>query len=179
MGSLVAACAFPWFEESERWRVAAAARLERTLAANTFPSGVNRELATDYHRFVTELGLVALAEADRAGHPLGETTKALLAASLDAAAALLDATGRPPRQGDGDDGRGLVLDDPEADPWAQLLAVGAAVVGPARWWPSVQPGVASAAVSGLASPPRFPAVLRRRLEPSATPAPTCCAPPRR
>lgn len=151
VGSLVAACAFPWFEESEPWRVAASARLETTLAANTFASGLNREQATDYHRFVTELGLVALAEADHAGHPLGEPIQALLTASLDAAVALLDETGRPPRQGDGDDGRALVLDDPEADPWAQLVAMGAATAGPAGWWPPVQPGVASAAVGGLAT----------------------------
>lgn len=153
VGSLVAACAFPWFEESEGWRLAAAARLERTLAANTFPSGLNREQATDYHRFVTELGLVALAEADHAGHPLGEPTRGLLAASLDSAAAVLDVAGRPPRQGDGDDGRVLVLDEPEADPWAQLLAIGAEIAGPLDWWPSVQSGVASAAVSGLACSP--------------------------
>ncbi len=59
-GLLAAACAFPWFAESDRWRddasPPAAARASR---ANTFASGVNRELATDYHRFVTELGLVA------------------------------------------------------------------------------------------------------------------------
>lgn len=152
VGSLVAACTFPWFEESERWRLAAAARLESTLAANTFPSGLNREQASDYHRFVTELGLLALAEADRAGHPLGMSTKRLLAASVDSAAALLDASGRPPRQGDGDDGRALVLDDPERDPWAQLLATGAELVGPLDWWPSVDAGVASVAVGALTTP---------------------------
>ena len=151
VGSLVGACAFPWFQESERWRAASAAELQATLAANTFSSGVNREQATDYHRFVTELGLLALAEADRAGRPLGEPTRALLASSLDAAAALLDATGRPPRQGDGDDGRGLVLDAPEADPWAQLLATGAGIIGARDWWPPVVPGVASTAVSALGS----------------------------
>ena len=69
-GRLVAACAFPWYAESDRWRRNAAALLERELAANTFHSGLNRELATDYHRFVLELGLVAAVEADADGHPL-------------------------------------------------------------------------------------------------------------
>jgi hypothetical protein len=78
-------------------------------------------------------------------------------ASLDGAAALLDATGRPPRQGDGDEGRALVVDDPVADPWGQLLAIGAEIAGPAAWWPSVQPGVASAAVGALATPVALPA----------------------
>jgi hypothetical protein len=151
-GRLAAACAFPWYAESERWRTRAATELERSLAANTFASGVNRELATDYHRFVTELGLAALAEADRAGHPLGEPTRRLLAASTDAAAALLDPAGRPPRQGDGDEGRGLVLDDPDADPWTTLLATGAAVFGPMPWWPAVEPGVESVLVGALTTP---------------------------
>ena len=149
VGRLVAACGFPWFEESDRWRADASGQLERELAANTFPSGLNREQATDYHRFVTELGLVALVEADRSGHPLGEGTRSLLAASLDAAASMLDVTGRPPRQGDGDEGRALVLDDPEADPWAVLLSEGAGVLGAAQWWPSTGPWVAGTALGSL------------------------------
>jgi hypothetical protein len=151
VGRLAAASAFPWFHESERWRCDSAAELERHLAANTFPSGLNREQASDYHRFVTELGLVALVEADRCGHPLGDGTRRLLASSLDAAAALLDSAGRAPRQGDGDEGRALVLDAPDADPWAVLLATGAAVLGARPWWPPVSPGVASTAVGALAA----------------------------
>jgi len=151
VGRLVGACAFPWFGESDHWRADAAAELERELAANTFASGVNREQATDYHRFVTELGLLALVEAERSGHPLGAATRTLLAASLDAAASMVDASGRPPRQGDGDEGRGLVLDEPEADPWSALLATGAAVLGPGDWWPSTAPCVQSVAVGALAS----------------------------
>jgi hypothetical protein len=148
-GLLAAACAFPWFEESVRWRSEAARQLENALAANTFPNGVNRELATDYHRFVTELGLVALAEADRAGHPLGHPTKRLIATSVDAAAALLDPTGRPPRQGDGDEGRGLLVESPTADPWATVLATGAAVFGARDWWPHVDAGLTSRLVGAL------------------------------
>ena len=73
-GRLVAACAFPWYARTDRWRRNAAALLERELAANTFDDGLNRELATDYHRFVLELGLVAAAEADAVGQPLSEAT---------------------------------------------------------------------------------------------------------
>ena len=69
-GRLAAACAFPWYARSERWRQDAAALLERELAANTFPDGMNREQASDYHRFVLELALVAAVEADAAGSPL-------------------------------------------------------------------------------------------------------------
>lgn len=151
-GRLAAACAFPWYAESLRWRTKAARELETSLEANTFPSGINRELATDYHRFVTELGLVALAEADRVGHPLNRATKTLVAASVDAAAGLLDPGGRPARQGDADEGRGLVVDCLEMDPWRTLLATGAAVFGPAPWWPPVDHGVTSALIGALAQP---------------------------
>ncbi len=149
-GRLVAACALPWYAESDRWRVDASRQLQKALRANTFDSGVNRELATDYHRFVTELGLVAGAEAAAAGHPLGTATWELLSASLDAAAAMVDATGRPPRQGDGDEGRALVLDDPEGDPWDEMLQLGAALVGSRAWWPREGvPTLAATAVDAL------------------------------
>ena len=148
-GRLVAACAFPWFAESEAWRRDAADQLERELRANTFDSGVNRELATDYHRFVTELGLVAATEAAAAGSPVDQSTWHLLAASLDAAAAMVDVAGRPPRQGDGDEGRALVLDDPEFDPWGQLLGLGTALVGRLPWWPGRHESVAGAAAAAL------------------------------
>lgn len=137
-GRLVGACAFPWYDRSDRWRRSAARLFERELAANTFDDGLNRELATDYHRFVLELALVAAVEADAHGHALSEGTWERLARMLDAAAAITDCNGRPPRQNDGDEGRALVVDDPERDPWATILASGSALVGPAPdWWPPV------------------------------------------
>ena len=158
-GRLVAACAFPWFSESDAWRRNATEQLERELRANTFDSGVNRELATDYHRFVTELGLVAAMEAAAAGCPLDRGTWDLLAASLDAAAAMVDVAGQPPRQGDGDEGRALVLDDPERDPRAQLLGLGSALVGRLDWWPAPHETVAGAVAAALLPTP--PAVTAR------------------
>ena len=71
-GLLVAASAFDWFTESPRWAERAARVLERELANNTFPSGVNREMASDYHGFVADLAIVAGVEADRSGQPLSE-----------------------------------------------------------------------------------------------------------
>ncbi len=148
-GRLAAACAFPWFAESGAWRVEASRQLQQELRANTFESGVNRELATDYHRFVTELGLVAAVESAAADHPVDPATWALLTASVDAAAAMADDTGRPPRQGDGDEGRALVLDDPEADPWALLLGLGDALVGAQPWWPTSPASVGAVAMASL------------------------------
>jgi hypothetical protein len=165
VGRLVAACAFPWFGESDGWRRDAARELHHEFSANTFPSGVNREQASDYHRFVTELGLVALVEAEVSGHPLPRAFRDLLVCSFDAAAAMLDGTGRPPRQGDGDEGRALVLDDPDTDPWAVLLGCGAAIVGACDWWQPTEASVAAAVLGSLAATD-VPASAR----PSALPA---------
>ncbi|MDQ3898331.1 MAG: heparinase II/III family protein, partial [Actinomycetota bacterium] len=168
-GQLAATCAFPWYDETPRWRQAAARLLERELEHNTFPSGVNRELATDYHRFVTELGLVAAIEADAAGHPLGEATWVRLCRMVDVAAALADERIRPPRQGDGDDGRALVLDPPDAEPWSSLLALGAAVFGPLPWWPAEPVTDVRSALVGACVGRRRPAGERPERRPSHFP----------
>ncbi|MEU7469903.1 alginate lyase family protein [Streptomyces sp. NPDC044984] len=136
-GQFAAACAFGWFPESERWRTDALRSLERQLRANTFGSGLNRELATEYHGLVLELGLAALAEADAAGVPVPATVRLVLLRMTDALAAVVDGRLRPPRQGDADDGHGLVVDGAGTDRWASLLATGDPVFGRLAWWPEV------------------------------------------
>jgi hypothetical protein len=155
-GRLAAACAFPWYARTSEWLRSAASLLERELAANTFDDGLNRELATDYHRFVLELGLLAAVEADAHGHDLSAATWQRLAAMLDAGAAILDATGRAPRQGDGDEGRALVVDDPDRDPWATVLGTGSALVGASDWWPALDGGVQGSVVGALGRDRRLP-----------------------
>ncbi|MEW2512496.1 alginate lyase family protein [Streptomyces sp. NPDC046870] len=136
-GQFAAACAFDWFPASARWRADALRSLERHLRANTFPSGLNRELASEYHGLVLELGLAALAEADAAGVPVPATVRLVLLRMTDALAAVVDDRLRPPRQGDADDGHGLVVDGAGTDRWASLLATGDAVFGRLAWWPEV------------------------------------------
>jgi Heparinase II/III-like protein/Heparinase II/III N-terminus len=157
-GQLVAACAFPWFDDSNRRRAEAAALFERELAHNTFASGVNRELASEYHGFVAELAYCAALEADAAGVVLDRETWQVICRMTDAAAALTDAASHPPRQGDGDNGFALRVDGPSDEapdaphtgPWAPILALGAAVFGALPWWPPVEPTVASTLVGSLA-----------------------------
>jgi Heparinase II/III-like protein/Heparinase II/III N-terminus len=151
-GWLVAACAFPWYRRSAQWRRKARALLEHELAANTFNDGLNRELATDYHRFVFELGLLAAVEGDANGYPLSEATWAQLGRMLDAGAAILDAAGQPPRQGDGDEGRVLVVDSPDRDPWATVLGSGVALLGAPDWSLSFAGGVEAHLVAALGRP---------------------------
>jgi hypothetical protein len=136
-GQFAAACAFGWFPCSARWRFGALRSLERHLRANTFASGLNRELATEYHGLVLELGLAAVAEADAAGVPVPESIRLVLLRMTDALAAVVDGRLRPPRQGDADDGHGLIVDGTGTDRWGSLLATGDAVFGRLAWWPEV------------------------------------------
>ena len=134
-GQFAACCAFPYFAETAGWREDAAAVLRREARLQTFESGLNRELASSYHIFVLELLLGAAVEGEAANYPLGSEFWQRICAMIDALAATLDVRGRPPRQGDADHGRGLLLDHPEADPCASLLATGAALFGARDWWP--------------------------------------------
>ncbi|MFF4800882.1 alginate lyase family protein [Streptomyces sp. NPDC001351] len=136
-GQFAAACAFGWFPASERWRADALRSLDRHLRSNTFLSGLNRELASEYHGLVLELGLAAVAEADAAGVPVPATVRLVLLRMTDALAAVVDNRLRPPRQGDADDGHGLILDGEGTDRWGSLLSTGEAVFGRLDWWPTV------------------------------------------
>ncbi|MER6125238.1 alginate lyase family protein [Streptomyces sp. NPDC001795] len=136
-GQFAAACAFNWFPSSVRWRADALRSLERHLRSNTFTSGLNRELATEYHGLVLELGLAAVAEADAADVPVPASIRLVLLRMTDTLAAVVDNRLRPPRQGDADDGHGLVVDGAGTDRWASLLATGDAVFGRLDWWPAV------------------------------------------
>jgi hypothetical protein len=152
-GQLVASCAFPWFDESARWRRKSARLLEDELARNTFPSGIGRELASDYQCFITELGLLAALEAERSDRPLSAAAWQRLCAMTDSAAALADERLRPPRQGDDDEGRALLLDAPECARWPLLLSLGEVIFGPLAWWPPTQAS-ASGSIAGAMIPRR-------------------------
>ncbi|MDQ0751947.1 hypothetical protein QF034_006178 [Streptomyces africanus] len=159
-GQFAAACAFGWFPASGRWRSDALRSLERQLRGNTFPSGLNRELATEYHGLVLELGLAAVAEADAAGVPVPATVRLVLLRMTDALAAVVDNRLRPPRQGDADDGHGLVVDGAGTDRWGSLLATGDAVFGRLAWWPAVTgTDVRTPLLAGLVRPTE-PSVTR-------------------
>jgi hypothetical protein len=148
-GQLAASCAFPWFTGSGRWRASSARLFERELAHSTFPSGINREMASDYHGFVAELGLFAAVEADASGAPLSADVWRLLCAMTDSMAALVDERIQPPRQGDSDEGRVVLLDAPVHNRWPTLLSLGDALFGRLDWWPVTVPDAGSALVSAL------------------------------
>ena len=136
-GQFVACCVFPHFAQTERWRRRAVATLSAEIAHQTLASGVNRELATDYHGFALELFLVAALEGEASGQPLGEEVWRQLRQMTDALAAMLDIGLRPPRQGDGDDSVALLVDAPGFARWSSLLATGKRLFGACDWWPEI------------------------------------------
>jgi hypothetical protein len=80
-GLFAAAQAFPIFPESADWAAEARTLLERESEGQTFPDGLNRELASDYHVFALELFRVAGVEADAAGKPFSDGYWCWIAAS--------------------------------------------------------------------------------------------------
>jgi hypothetical protein len=163
-GQLVAALAFPWFSRSGRWAARATELLEAELARNTFPSGVNREMAFGYHGFVAELGLVAGAEADRAGQPLSDKTWGILAQMVDVVAATADEALQAPRYGDGDDARALVVGDSPGQRWESLLSAGREIFGAPSWWPASRPDLLSTLLAAMAA--KHPGFVRPAERPS-------------
>ena len=159
-GQFVASCSYPCFRESDAWRKRAARDLRREIPRQTFSSGLNRELATEYHGFVLEICLLAALEGESAGISLGAEVWETIRRMVDALAATLDAQNRPPRQGDQDDGLGLLLDAPESfDRWTSLLATGEKLFGACSWWPvASQTDVRTSLWTCLATPPRLPSL---------------------
>ncbi len=151
-GLLAASRAFPMFAASQAWSALAAAQLERDIARQSFPDGLNRELASDYHGFTSELFLVAAVEADASGAPLSEAYWTHLARMIDALAASVDTRLRPPRQGDGDEGRVLVADGRGVSQTEMLLEAGTLLLGRAGWWPRPAVGSVGARLLRAASP---------------------------
>ena len=144
-GLLVARLRVPLVRRDRtRWRAERGGPARaRARGATPSPSGINRELATDYHRFVLELAPGRRASRRTPpGTPLSASDlAALIGRMLDAAAAVARRRRRrPPRQGDGDEGRGLVVDDPELRPVGGRARRGCAACSAALdWWPA-RPG---------------------------------------
>ncbi len=135
-GQFVAASAFPIFEDSRAWQAHAKGVLRSEAVAQTFQSGLNRELASEYQGLVLELFLAAAVEGELGGSALGPVVWERIRAMTDALAAVMDAAGQAPRQGDGDDASGLLLDAPGYNRWKALLSTGRALFGAQPWWPA-------------------------------------------
>jgi hypothetical protein len=86
---------------------------------------------------------------------------------LDGLAAVVDSHLEPPRQGDGDDGFGLLLDDPARNRWVSLLATGQSAVGRLGWWPEIPtPDVTAALLATAVRGHLVPTAGRPRVRPA-------------
>ena len=152
-GLFSAACAFPSFPESSRWRDKAGRGLIAEARRQIDADGVDRELAADYHGFVAELLMLAGLEGEAAGSGLGDEFWIRVRSMVDVVAAVLDVSGRPPRLGDSDDANALLVDGPGFDRWASLLVTGSSLFGRLDWWPTprVAGDVRSSVLASFAS----------------------------
>ena len=149
-GLATASAAFPWFAESADWAATAQHGLLQQAAQQTYPDGWNREQASGYHLFVMEMLLAAALPALQMGRRSG--LLGVMQVMADALAASLDAAGRPPRFGDSDDARGLLVDAPERDIAAALLDATGALAGAAPWWPARSSSVLGSIAETIAGP---------------------------
>ena len=125
-GLFCAACAWPVFAESAGWRERARRALEHESRRQTFPSGVNRELAFGYQIFTVECFLLALLAqpADFSPQFYRQVQR-----MIEVIPRLTDVGGNLPRYGDGDDGRAVQLQALGASRATWLCQVGHALVG--------------------------------------------------
>jgi hypothetical protein len=102
-GLFVAASAWPVFKESAAWREFAREMLEREILKQTFPSGINREMAFSYHLFTLEFFLMALREGN-----FSAAYRERVQRMREVIPALTDPGGNLPRYGDSDEGHAFV-----------------------------------------------------------------------
>jgi len=128
-GLYIAAAAWPIYDRSRRWRDLARNVLEKEIVRQTFPSGLNREMAFAYHIFTLEFFLLALLEARRAGQDFSEGYRDRLTKMLEAIPQLTDVGGNLPRYGDGDEGRAVQVQPGDASRVEWLYRVGHVLLG--------------------------------------------------
>ena len=125
-GLYIAGLTWPCWPELRRWRAGARRILEREALVQNSADGVNLEQAVCYQQFVLDFLLLALLAGENAGEALVADYRQRIAAMLAFLASIMDAGGRVPMIGDGDDGAVTRL-APHEDfcPYRSLLASGA------------------------------------------------------
>jgi hypothetical protein len=151
-GLFIAAMAWPFFDHSKRWRMLSQRLLEREIVRQTFPSGINRELAFSYHTFVIEFFLLALIEGERSQARFSLEYRARLRRMIEVIPHLTDSGNNLPCYGDGDDGMAIQVQARQGRRDAWLYQVGRALVGANV--PRSAEGKLAAAVLGIDETPQ-------------------------
>jgi hypothetical protein len=150
-GLFIASTAWPIFDKSPDWQKLSHQILEQEIIKQTFPCGINRELAFSYHLFVLEFFILALIEAERAGIPFSDTYQTYVKRMLEVMPQLTDVGGNLPRYGDGDEGMAIQLQahGERRDAW--LYRVGRELLNAEV--PVSDEGAVAAKLLGFGSPP--------------------------
>lgn len=102
--------------EWQKWLEFAIAGLDREIERQFCPDGVNFEKACGYHKLVLELFVLAAIARDRAGRPVSDGYRSLLARATAFSDAVMRTDGRAANFGDGDDATAMpfALDRPQS-----------------------------------------------------------------
>ncbi len=108
-GLVLVGLAFPEFRSSQEWVQTGLRYLNQQAIAQTHPDGVNKEQATGYHRFVTELLLLIIARSRQGKLAPQATLENALKSMLDYVFFISSPDGSVPMWGDADFGHALGL----------------------------------------------------------------------
>jgi hypothetical protein len=95
----------PEFYEANEWRAFGLQELEKEMAKQVYPDGVDFEASTSYHRLATELFLSSTLLAQLNGHHFSELYRQRLERMLEFVMAIITPDGSVPLLGDNDNGR--------------------------------------------------------------------------
>ena len=134
VGLVLIGTVFPEFRSAAAWRGTGLRLLNKQATVQTHPDGVNKEQATGYHRFITELLLLIVARSRQGALPHEPFLENTLESMLDYVLFTLTPIGTAPQWGDSDYGRALGLGQ-NKDFWdfRPLLSAGAVLFGRADW----------------------------------------------
>jgi hypothetical protein len=130
----VVGCIFPEFREAADWRETGQKVLAEQAVRQVHPDGVNKEQATCYHRFVTELLLLSVVLGRRGRLPRLPILEETVERMIGYVAGCMTPGGDAPLVGDSDYARALGLAGP-GDYWdfRHLLSSGAVLFGRGEW----------------------------------------------
>jgi hypothetical protein len=126
----VAGAFFPG-NEAQGWLRSAHADLEREIAVQILPDGVDFEASSGYHRFVAELFLLAAVHFEHRRVLVSDRYRERLAAAARFCAAYTRCDGSSPLWGDADDARALPLTTAAVTDHRHLIACTATFLGDA------------------------------------------------
>lgn len=126
-GLFCSSLVWPYFDRSMRQQKLAKRILEREIPRQTYPSGINREMAFSYHIFVLEFALMTLLEGKMNGIDFSQRYNQQVRQMLEVIPKLTDPWGNLPTYGDGDEGMAVQLQARGTPPLLRLRTLEALV----------------------------------------------------